>query len=185
MAIWLLPRTSTHKKQITELGLHRREIRDGGGGVSTPIRPPEVCGAMRNGNRRMREILSGILLLAARPKGAIPVSRIHSILNAMKTHESILSGLHFSLTGDVCYSREIDHAIGRMVDDGFLRLVDGSVSMGENARELSEYLSGFLTEPQIQAVHSVSIRFHERLRRDLEETYLINEEDRPSCRRES
>lgn len=147
-----------------------------------PKPPPEVSGAMRNGNRRIREILSGILLLAARPKGTIPVSHIHSILNAMKTHESILSGLRFSLTGAVCYSREIDLAIGRLADDGFLRLVDGSVSMGENAHEYREYLTGSLTKSQIQAVHSVSIRFHERLRRYLEETCLISDEDLPSCR---
>jgi len=121
---------------------------------------------MRNGTPRIREILSGILLLATRSKGPIPLSQIHSIFNAMKSHESILSGLHFSLTGAVCYSREIDQAIGRLTDAGFLELVDGSVFLGENAREFEEYLSGFLTNSQIQAVHSVSIRFHDRLRRD-------------------
>jgi len=121
---------------------------------------------MRNGTPRIREILAGILLLAARNRGPIPLSQIQSILNAMKTHEPILSGLHFFLTGAVCYSREIDQAIGRLTEAGFLELVDGSVFLGENAREFEDYLSGFLTNSQIQAVHSVSIRFHDRLRRD-------------------
>ena len=125
---------------------------------------------MTNGNPRIQEILSGILLLAARRKGPIPVSHIHSILHAMKAHESILSGLRFSLTGAVCYSREIDQAIGRLTDDGFLKLVGGSVLVGGNAHEFGEYLSGFLTKSQIEAVHSVSIRFHDRLRRDAKES---------------
>ena len=135
----------------------------------SPISPQGACGAMMNRNPRIQEILSGILLLAARRKGPIPVSQIHSILHAMKAHESILSGLRFSLTGAVCYSREIDQAIGRLSDDGFLKLVDGSVRIGENSHEFGEYLSGFLTNSQIEAVHSVSIRFHNRLRRDARE----------------
>jgi len=98
------------------------------------------------------------------------VSHIHSILHAMKAYESILSGLRFSLTGAVCYSREIDQVIGRLTDDGFLKLVDGSVLVGENAHEFGEYLSGVLTKSQIEAVHSVSIRFHDRLRRDAKES---------------
>lgn len=120
---------------------------------------------MMDGNPRIQEILSGIILLASSRKGPIPVSKIHSILHAMKAHESILSGLRFSLTGAVCYSREIDQAIIRLTDGGFLKLVAGSVLIAEDAREFGEYLSGFLTNSQIEAVHSVSIRFHDRLRR--------------------
>lgn len=122
-----------------------------------------------NETLRIREILSGILLLAAKRREPIPVPQIHSILHAMKAHESILSGLRFTLTGAVCYSREIDQAIGRLTDDGFLKLVGESVLVMENAHEFGKYLSGFLTKSQIAAVHSVSIRFHDRLRRDAKE----------------
>jgi len=121
-------------------------------------------------NPRIQEILSGIILLAARRKEPIPVPKIYSILHAMKAHESVLSGIRFSLTGAVCYSREIDQAIDRLTDDGFLKSVGGSVLVGENVKGFGEYLSGFLTKSQIEAVHSVSIRFHDRLRRDAKES---------------
>jgi hypothetical protein len=119
------------------------------------IRPP-----------RINEILSGILLLAARGRQPIPLATVHSILHAMKPHESILSGLRFSLTGAVCYSREIDQAVDRLAGAGLLKVVGGAVVMGENAGAFVEHLSGFLTNSQIQAVHSASLRFHERVRRE-------------------
>jgi len=119
------------------------------------IRPPMI-----------RDILSGIILLAARGKKPIPLATVHSIIHAMKPHEPILSGLRFSLTGAVCYSRDIDQAVDRLADAGFLKVVEGAVFVGENVDEFVEYLSGFLTNSQVQAVHSASLRFHERVRRE-------------------
>lgn len=129
--------------------------------------PEETCGATVNRNPRIKEIISGIILLAARGKDPIPLAKVHSILHAMKSDESIFSGLHFSLTGAVCYSRDIDHAIHHLTDGGFLKVVGGSAFVRENAHEFWDYLSGFLTNSQIQAVHSVSLRFHDRLRREV------------------
>lgn len=105
-------------------------------------------------------------MLAARGKDPIPLAEVHSIIHAMKSHESIFSGLRFSLTGAVCYSRDIDQAINHLTDSGFLEIVGGSAFVGKHAHEFGKYLSGFLTNSQIQAVHSVSLRFHDRLRRD-------------------
>ena len=117
---------------------------------------------------RIKEIIAGIILLAGRGKETISLEKVYATFHAMKSHESILSGLHFSLTGDVCYSRDIDQAINYLNDGGFLKIVDGSALAGEHASEFVNYLSGFLTNSQIQAVHSASLRFHERLRRDVE-----------------
>jgi hypothetical protein len=119
------------------------------------IRPPMI-----------RDILSGIILLAARGRKPIPLATVHSIIHAMKPHESILSGLRFSLTGAVCYSRDIDQAVDRLADAGFLKVVEGAVFVGENVDGFAKYLSGFLTNSQVQAVHSASLRFHERVRRE-------------------
>jgi hypothetical protein len=127
--------------------------------------PEEIPGAMVNQTPRIRDILSGMILLAARGRDPMPLAKFHSIIHEMKSHESILSGLRFSLTGAVCYSREIDQAINHLAEGGFLRIVDGSVFVEEHAHEFGRYLSGFLTKSQIQAVHSASIRFHERVRR--------------------
>jgi hypothetical protein len=135
----------------------------------SPGFPEETRGAMVNRHPRIKDIISGIILLAARGKEPMPLKKVHSIIHAMKSHESILSGLRFSLTGAVCYSRDIDQAINYLTDGGFLEIIDGSVFVGENAPEFGNYLSGFLTNFQIQAVHSASLRFHERVRRDVKD----------------
>jgi len=136
-------------------------------GYLSPIFLQETCGAIVNRQPQIKEIISGIILLAAKGKDPFPLAEIHSILHEMKSHESIFSGLRFSLTGAVCYSRDVDRAIRHLAECGFLRIVDGSAYVGERAPEFGIYLSGFLTNPQIQAVHSVSLRFHDRLRRDV------------------
>jgi hypothetical protein len=126
--------------------------------------PQETCEAMGNRHPRISEIISGIILLAANRKDPIPVAKVHCILHAMKSHESILSGLQFSLTGAVCYSRDIDQAFNHLISGGFLKIVKGSAFTGKRAHEFGKYLSAFLTNSQIQAVHCASLRFHERVR---------------------
>ena len=127
----------------------------------------EATGAMVNRPPRIKDIVSGMILLAARDSDPMPLPKVHSILHEMKSHESILSGLRFSLTGAVCYSRDVDQAITQLTEGGFLEIVDGSAVVGARAHEFGDYLSGFLTNSQIQAVHSASLRFHERVRRDV------------------
>ena len=127
----------------------------------------ESTGAMVNRPPRIKDIISGMILLAARGRDPMPLAKVHSILHEMKSHELILSGLRFSLTGAVCYSRDVDQAISHLTEGGFLKVVDGSAVVGEHAHEFGDYLSGFLTNSQIQAVHSASLRFHERVRRDV------------------
>ena len=122
-----------------------------------------------NRHPRIKEIISGIILLAARGKDPIPLAEVHSIIHAMKSHESIFQGVRFSLTGAVCYSRDIDHAINHLTNRGFLKIVGGSVLVGEHAHEFRRYLSGFLTNSQVHALHSVSLRFHDRLRREVKD----------------
>ena len=77
-------------------------------GDLSPKFPEETRGERLNRHPRIKEIISGIILLGAKGKDPIPLAEVHSILHAMKSHESILSGLRFSLTGAVCYSRDID-----------------------------------------------------------------------------
>ncbi|HZW36758.1 MAG TPA: hypothetical protein VFF01_07420 [Candidatus Deferrimicrobiaceae bacterium] len=112
-----------------------------------------------------KDILSGILLLASEEDECIPVSGIHSIFHEMKTHEPILSGLRFSLTGDVCFSRNVDNAIKNLVDWGTLRIMGDSAVVCGGIHEFRSYLSRSLTNPQIQAIHSASLRFYDRMHR--------------------
>jgi len=139
-------------------------------GYLSPIFVQETCGAIVNRHPQINEIISGIILLAAKGKNPIPLAEIHSILHEMKSHDAIFSGLRFSLTGAVCYSRDIDQAIHHLADGGFLTIVGGSVFVGEHAHEFWRYLSKFFTNSQIQAVHSVSLRFHDRLRRGVKDS---------------
>ena len=93
--------------------------------------PEENHVAMVNRHPRIKDIISGMILLAARGRDPIPLAKVHSIIHAMKSHELILSGVRFSLTGAVCYSRDIDQAINHLTDGGFLKVVDGSAFVGE------------------------------------------------------
>jgi hypothetical protein len=115
---------------------------------------------------KIKELVSGILALAARKGERIPLATIHSIVYAMKPHEPVLSGLRFSLTGDVCYSRDIDQAIHSLIDSGFLKIDGRSAVVTGRAHQFWRYMAGFLTNSRIQVIHSVSLRFHDRLRRD-------------------
>jgi hypothetical protein len=114
-----------------------------------------------------KDILSGILTLAAREGECVPVAKIHSILYEMITHEPILSGLRFSLTGDVCYSRDVDQAIKNLLDWGSLKIVGESALMLRGVHSFRTHLSRTFTKSQIQAIHSASLRYCNRLRRDV------------------
>lgn len=115
-----------------------------------------------------KEIISGILTLAAREGESVPITKIHSILYEMNSHEPILSGLRFSLTGDVCYSRDIDRAIKNLVDWGSLKIVGESALMLEGIHAFRTHLSRSFTRSQLQAIHSASLRYCDRLRRDVQ-----------------
>ncbi len=117
---------------------------------------------------QIKEIVSGILALAARNGERIPLAKSHSIFHAMKSHEPILSGLRFSLTGDVCYSHDIEHAINDLVDCGVLEIDGRCAVVTGRSHQFWRYLSRYWTNSQIHVIHSVSLRFHDRLRRDVE-----------------
>jgi hypothetical protein len=117
---------------------------------------------------KTREIISGILTLAAREGECVPVAKIHSILYEMIPHEPILTGLRFSLTGDVCYSRDIDQAIKNLVDWGSLEIVDGSALMLEGIHSFRTHLSKSFTKSQFQVIYSASLRYCDRVRRDVQ-----------------
>lgn len=129
--------------------------------------------ALPDRNREVRPldfmaILSGVLTLGASEEERLPIPKIHSILYGMKPHESILAGLHFSVTGDVCYSRIIEQVVRNLIDWGFLRIVDVETVAVRRTHRFRTYLSGFLSDSQLQAIHSTSLRYYARLHREIE-----------------
>ncbi len=79
--------------------------------------------------RDMRDVVSAILVLAGtRITKGIPRWAIHSILWKMRREEPLLSPLRFSITGDVCFSKDIDAAINTLLVRGTLRTAsDGTI----------------------------------------------------------
>ena len=75
------------------------------------------------------DVISDILLLAgAKVARGIPRSAIHSILWKMQREGTFPSRVRFSITGDVCYSREIDSAINKLLVLGVLQATkDGTI----------------------------------------------------------
>lgn len=115
-----------------------------------------------------KDIISGILTMTANEGERIPVATIHSILHEMYAHEPILSGLRFSVTGEVCYSRDVDQAIKNLIDWGSLKIVGESALLLGGIHSFRKHLARSFTKSQFQAIHSASLRFCDRLRRDVQ-----------------
>ncbi len=81
----------------------------------------------------LADVVSAILVLAGtRITGGIPRWVIHSIMWHMKREEPLLSRLRFSITGDVCFSGDIETAINNLLARGTLRTAkDGTILPSE------------------------------------------------------
>ncbi len=66
------------------------------------------------------DVLTAVISLACRGGERLEVSRIHSVLSELKGNEGFLSGLTFSITGAVCYSRQIEETLRSLVARGLL-----------------------------------------------------------------
>lgn len=138
------------------------------------MRWPTMEGGLRNRDGRPsdsffedpRKIVAGILTMAAAEKVCVPVATIHSILHEMKSREPILSKIHYSLTGDVCYSADVDKAIKDLIAWGSLELVHESAVIVKGFHPFRKQLSRSLTEEQLQNVFAASMRFYERVAED-------------------
>lgn len=88
---------------------------------------------MRSAARGITDVVSAILTLGrTKTTGAIPRAAIHKIFWKMQPEESLLSRVRFSITGDVCFSRDIDTAIDQLIARGTLRMEkDSSILQGD------------------------------------------------------
>jgi hypothetical protein len=88
---------------------------------------------MQSVPRDLTDIVSDILVLAsARPSIPIPRPLVHVILWKMQGEESLLSRVRFTITGDVCFSREIDAAINKLIVRGTIRTAnDGKILLND------------------------------------------------------
>lgn len=119
----------------------------------------------------MRSVAPGItdvidaILTLGRTKTAegIPRSRIHAILWAMQPEEPLLSRVRFSITGDVCLSRDIDTAIDKLISKGTLRLAKDSTILLNDVPTLRSLHRARQTRPHFHELLNASRNFHKRL----------------------
>jgi len=66
------------------------------------------------------DIITAIISLACRGGEQLRIPRVYAALSELKERDVLLSGLYFSITGAVCYSRQIDETLRTLVTKGIL-----------------------------------------------------------------
>ncbi|NJD62384.1 MAG: hypothetical protein FIA93_06650 [Deltaproteobacteria bacterium] len=113
----------------------------------------------------LSSVISGILTLGANGGEELFLPKIHSVLCQMKPHNRMLAGIWFSITGSVCYSRDIENVIRDLAAQGVLKIESGSVAVVKNAAFLRNRLRGVLPTRQYKKLLATSRRFYARLGR--------------------
>lgn len=113
----------------------------------------------------LSSVISGILTLGANGGEELFLPKIHSVLCQMKPHNRMLAGIWFSITGSVCYSRDIENVIRDLASQGVLKIENGSVAVVKNAGFLRNRLRGILPTRQYRKLMATSRRFYARLGR--------------------
>jgi hypothetical protein len=113
----------------------------------------------------LSNVISGILTLGANGGEELFLPKIHSVLCQMKPHNRMLAGIWFSITGSVCYSRDIENVIRDLASQGVLKIESGSVAVVKNAAFLRNRLRGILPTRQYKKLMATSRRFYARLGR--------------------
>lgn len=113
----------------------------------------------------LSSVISGILTLGANGGEELFLPKIHSVLCQMKPHNRMLAGIWFSITGSVCYSRDIENVIRDLASQGVLKIENGSVAVVKNAAFLRSRLRGILPTRQYKKLMATSRRFYARLER--------------------
>lgn len=108
-------------------------------------------------------VISGILTLGANGGEELFLPKIHSVLCQMKPHNRMLSGIWFSITGSVCYSRDIENVIRDLASQGVLKIENGSTAVVKNAAFLRNRLRRMLPVRQYEKLFTASRKFYSRL----------------------
>lgn len=110
-------------------------------------------------------ILSGIITLGANGGEQLYLPKVHAVLHHMKQHNRMLAGLWFSITGSVCYSRDVENVLRDLASQGVLKIEEGSVVVVKNAAMLRDRLRRMLPMRQYRKLLKASRSFHARLSR--------------------
>ncbi|HEX9191955.1 MAG TPA: hypothetical protein VF847_07655 [Candidatus Deferrimicrobiaceae bacterium] len=116
------------------------------------------------------DIIAAVIGLACRGGEQLRVPKVYSVLRELKERDALLSGLYFSITGAVCYSRQVDEALRSLVAKGMLILKerDTLVVRDDAAEAIRARLRDRLPSPAYRSLWTASKRFYGKMFRTRE-----------------
>ena len=108
------------------------------------------------------DVLTPLITLACRGGEQFRMPRVYSALSELKGREVLLSGLYFSITGAVCYSRQVEQILRSLVAKGMLvaKERDTLVVRDQAAEEVRAGLRKKLPSTAYRSLQTASKRFY-------------------------
>lgn len=116
-------------------------------------------------NPEIGDILTAVIGLACRGGEQLPIRKVYSVLSELKGTDAFLSGLYFSITGAVFYSRQIDETLRSLVARGILvpKEQDIVAVRDEAVPRVRARLRRKLPTSVYRSLQDTSKRFYEKL----------------------
>lgn len=111
------------------------------------------------------DIITAIISLACRGGEQFRIPRVYAALSELKGRDVLLSGLYFSITGTVCYSRQIDETLRTLMAKGTLVLTgrDTLVVRDSAVEEVRMRLRKKLPSAAYRSLQTASRRFYGKI----------------------
>jgi hypothetical protein len=116
-------------------------------------------------NPEIGDILTAIISLACRGGEQFRIPKIYSVLSELKGRDVFLSSLYFSITGAVCYSRQIEETLRSLMANGMLvpKEPDTVMIRDEAATEIRARLRRKLPSSIYRTLRNTSKRFYGKM----------------------
>lgn len=105
------------------------------------------------------DVISGIITLGANGGEQLFLPKIHAVLYQMKPHNSMLASLWFSITGSVCYSRDIENVLRNLASQGVVKIEADSIVV-KDIGGLRNQLRNLLPARQYRKLLKTSRKFY-------------------------
>jgi len=116
-------------------------------------------------NPEIGDILTVIIILACRGGEQFRIPKIYSVLSELKGRDVFLSSLYFSITGAVCYSRQIEETLRSLMANGMLvpKEPDTVMVRDEAATEIRARLRRKLPSSIYRSLRNTSKKFYGKM----------------------
>ncbi len=111
---------------------------------------------------QIADIVAAVISLACRGGEQLRVHRVYAALSELKGSEFLLSGLYFSITGAVCYSRQVEEILRSLAEKGMLVLEerDTLVVRDDKAQEVRARLRRTIPSSVYRELQTASRKFY-------------------------